>query len=488
MNISEYFPEEIQTCPTPGRKGGVQTPPNTPEGEIGYLGCLMLQNDPRALRVLIDDPTSPREGDFYDLRHATIYETIRLLADKNTPVDLITVQQRLRDIGKLEACGGPEYLLKIADSSPSPANAPYYAEMILEKAKLRAILKACGEATEAVFSGAQIDEVTSKAERAIIEACAQKRRQKPPQMRDLVIEAIDEIERRHEGRTTGVMTGFPDLDKHIGAGMEPGDFVCIAGRPSAGKTSFAMNIATRTADGLLAKWKAENGDKPYSGPKVLVFSLEMTPVQLVQRMIQCESGVSIHKAGSLSAHDFVRLTDAAAHVASLPIVIDGDSSLTISGLSSIARSHHANGGVGMIIVDYIQLMQTERRRSNENREQEVASISRGLKALAKELNIPVVGLAQLNRESEKAERAPMMSDLRESGQIEADASFIWILYSMSKGEEGSPKPIRRIELRVAKARNGPRGFDVPLTFFGTIFRFESAAPATVSSSEIEDPL
>ncbi|HWF17620.1 MAG TPA: replicative DNA helicase [Verrucomicrobiae bacterium] len=441
-------------------------PPHSPEAEQGVLGCVMLSpND--CLGECVEKFKAGAEV-FYDLRHQTIYETLIEMYDQRVPVDIITLQERLKNKQRLEEVGGLVYLTSLPDTVPSAANLNYYLEIVLEKFVLRKMIHTCTEVVSRVYEheGA-VDTLLDEVERDILRISETRVEGKTDKIKDLVKKAISTIEDYHQrqGMLTGVATGFTDLDK-MTSGLHGGEMIVVAARPSMGKTSLAMNIAEHVA----IQEKVPVG----------VFSLEMTSESLVLRMLCSRSRVNLRnvREGFLAERDFPKLTDAAGKLVSAPLFIDDSSGLSILQLRAKARRMSQQYGIKLFVIDYLQLLHSTARRA-ENRQQEIADISNGIKSLAKELNVPVIVLSQLNRELEKdKDRKPRLSDLRESGAIEQDADVVALLYKPSRSDDedggGEEQDAVPVNLLIAKQRNGPTG-DVHLTFLKSYTRFESAA-------------
>ncbi|HEY5914686.1 MAG TPA: replicative DNA helicase [Verrucomicrobiae bacterium] len=441
-------------------------PPQSLEAEQGVLGCILLSPN-ESMGVCIEKLKSGAEV-FYDLRHQTIYNTLAAMYDAREPIDLITVQQRLKDKQLLEPVGGIAYLSMLPDSVPSAANLSYYLEIVQEKQVLRKMIRVCTEVVGRVYDfEGEVDALMDEVERDILRISESRVQSQSTTIKDLVKRAINTIEDFHQrqGMLTGIGTGFQDLDK-MTTGLHGGEMVVIAARPSMGKTSLAMNIAENVAID--------------QGLPVGVFSLEMTAEALVLRMLCSRSRVNLRnvREGFLAERDFPKLTGAAGKLAKAPLFIDDSSGLSILQLRAKARRMQQQYGVKLFVIDYLQLLHSTSRHA-ENRQQEIADISSGIKSLAKELNLPVIVLSQLNRELERDKnRKPRLSDLRESGSIEQDADLVGLLYRPSSSDDdetASPdEEAVAINLLIAKQRNGPTG-DVNLTFLRPYTRFESAA-------------
>ncbi len=449
-------------------------PPHSLEAEQGVLGCALLSPN-ECLGTCIEKFRSGSEV-FYDLRHRHIYELLVTMYDHKEAIDLLTVQQRLKDGNQLEAAGGLAYLSSLPDAVPSAANLTYYTDIIREKHLLRKMIQTCSSVVGRVYEyEGDVDALLDEVERDVLRISEERVETSTTTIKELVKKAITTIEEFHQrqGMLTGLASGFPDLDK-MTSGFHAGEMIVIAARPSMGKTSLAMNIAEHVA----LEERLPVG----------VFSLEMTAESLVLRMLCSRSRVNLRniRDGFLAERDFPKLTGSAGKLAGAPLFIDDTPGLSILQLRAKARRMAQQYGVKLFVVDYLQLLNSTSRRA-ENRQQEIADISNGIKALAKELEVPVIVLSQLNRELEKDKnRKPRLSDLRESGAIEQDADLVALLYKPSSGEDeeapsGPDQEAVAVNLLIAKQRNGPTG-DVPLTFLRAYTRFESAAK--VSAEDI----
>jgi replicative DNA helicase len=444
-------------------------PPHSNEAEQGVLGCVLLSPN-ECMGQAIEKFKQGAEV-FYDLRHQTIFAALTEMFDKREAIDVITLQQHLKDAQLLEQVGGIAYLASLPDAVPSAANLSYYMDIVYEKYLLRKMIHTCTDVVARVYDyEGEVDALMDEVERDILKISEARVQGDNDSIKDLVKKAINTIEEYHQrqGMLTGVPTGFTDLDK-MTSGLHGGEMIVIAARPSMGKTSLAMNIAEHVAiDQKLP---------------VGVFSLEMTAESLVLRMLCSRSRVNMRniRDGFLAERDFPKLTGSAGKLANAPLFIDDSSGLSILQLRAKARRMHQQHGIKLFVIDYLQLLHSTARRA-ENRQQEIADISNGIKALAKELDVPIIVLAQLNREMEKDKsRKPRMSDLRESGAIEQDADLIGLLYKPSTGDDddnptnaGETEDSVAVNLLIAKQRNGPTG-DVNLTFLRSITRFENAA-------------
>ncbi len=435
---------------------------------MGVLGCALL--DPNqcigeCVEKLKDDGMMA----FYDLRHQTIYETLSEMFNARMPVDLITVQQRLKDRQLLDQVGGIAYLSQLQDAVPSAANLSYYLDIVREKYLLRKLITTCSGVVGKVFDyEGNVEELLDEVEKEILRVNESRAQGSMIPVKTLVNDAIATIENYfgRNGELGGLATGFVDLDK-MTDGFHGGEMIVIAARPSMGKTSLAMNIAEHVALELKHP--------------VGVFSLEMSSASLVLRMMCSLARVNLRsiREGFMSESDFPKLTSAAGRLSAAKLYIDDTAGLSILQLRARARRMHQQHGIKLFVIDYLQLLNSTARRSQDNRQQEIADISSGIKALAKELNVPVVVLAQLNRDIEKDKnRKPRMSDLRESGSIEQDADLVGLLYKPDADEDAEGGAVEAdglpVSLVIAKQRNGPTG-DVNLTFMKPYTRFESAA-------------
>ena len=451
-------------------------PPHSIEAEQGVLGCVLLSPN-ECLGECIEKLKSGGEV-FYDLRHQTIYELLVEMYDQKDGIDLITLQQKLKDKQQLEGVGGLSYLASLPDAVPSAANLSYYLEIVREKYLLRRMIQTCtGVVARAYEHEGEVDGLMDEVERDILRISESRAEAAANTMKELVHKAINTIEQFHQrqGMLTGVSSGFPDLDK-MTSGLHEGEMVVIAARPSMGKTSLAMNIVEAVAmDQRLP---------------VGVFSLEMTAESLVLRMLCSRSRVNLRniRDGFLAERDFPKLTGAAGKLAGAPLYIDDTSGLSILQMRAKARRMWQQYGIKLFVIDYLQLLHSTARRA-ENRQQEIADISNGVKALAKELKVPIIVLSQLNRELEKdRNRKPRLSDLRESGAIEQDADLVGLLYKPSNDDDEAGGPEEHeavpVNLYIAKQRNGPTG-DVNLTFLKSYTRFESASKISADDIPVE---
>ncbi|MFK5926508.1 MAG: replicative DNA helicase, partial [Desulfuromusa sp.] len=403
--------------------------------------------------------------------HRKIFNALIILSDKSEPADLVTLTAVLKDRSELEEVGGSTYLATLVDYVPTAANISYYCKLVKEKAVARKLIEASTDIATRGYEGGDMEEILDQAEKSIFEISENRIRPSYFPVRDILKDTFKSIEALYERKelVTGVPTGYHDLDK-MTAGLQPSDLIVVAGRPSMGKTAFALN---------LVEYATTHVDKPVSA---VIFSLEMSKEQLVQRMLCSLAKVDAGRlrTGHLGESDWPKLTMAAGQLNETQIFIDDTPAISVLELRSKARRLKAEHGLGLIIVDYLQLM---RGNNPESRQQEISEISRSLKALAKELALPVVALSQLNRSLEsRTDKRPMMADLRESGAIEQDADVIMFVYREAvycedcksrdrTCEKGHDKDA---EIIIGKQRNGPIG-TVHLTFRGEFTRFENQA-------------
>lgn len=436
----------------------VKAPPHSIEAEQSVLGGLMLDNT--AWDKVADCVT---ENDFYRNGHRQIFRVLATLANQNNPFDVLTISEALKSINGLENAGGEVYLFELANNTPSTQNIVAYAGIVRERSILRQLISVSNEIADSAFrpEGREIKALLDEAERKVFTiAESDTRGTGPVDIATLLAEATTRIDDLyHSGNTiTGLSTGFQDLDA-MTCGLQPGELTIVAGRPSMGKTAFAMNIAEHVAI---------KDEKP-----VLIFSMEMPGASLAMRMLSSLGHIDQHRirTGKLLDEDWVRITSTVSLLANANMFIDDTPALNPTELRSrarrVAREH---GQLGLIVVDYLQLMNVPHVK--ENRTAEVSEISRSLKTLAKELNVPVIAASQLNRSLEQRhDRRPVMSDLRESGGIEQDADLILFIYRDEVYNEDSPDK-GKAEIIIGKQRNGPIG-RIKLAFIGQRTSFES---------------
>ena len=443
-------------------------PPHDLQMEMGVLGCTLLEPN-QCIGECIEKLKDDGKSAFYDLRHQTIYETLSDMFNKRLPIDLITVQQNLKDRQLLDQVGGIAYLSQLQDAVPSAANLSYYLEKIREKYLLRKLIQTCSGVVGRIYDfDGEVEALLDEVEKEILHVNESRVQNGVQPVGTLVHEAIATIENYfgRNGQLGGLSTGFTDLDK-MTDGLHGGEMIIVAARPSMGKTSLAMNIAEHVAMELKLP--------------VGVFSLEMSAASLILRMMCSLARVNLRqiREGFMSEADFPKLTNAAGRLSASKLFIDDTAGLSILQLRARARRMHQQHGIKLFVIDYLQLCNSTARRAQENRQQEIADISSGVKALAKELNVPIIVLSQLNRELEKDKsRKPRLSDLRESGSIEQDADLVGLLYKPDAGEDEDGNAVESdgvpVNFLIAKQRNGPTG-DVHLTFLKPYTRFESAA-------------
>jgi len=444
----------------------LKVPPQNLEAEQSVVGGVLLENEAisKVLEILIPE-------DFYRESHGIIFHSMIELFEKNQPIDLITLTNHLKGKGQLDGVGGSAYLSSLADSIPTAANIAFYARIVKEKAVLRKLISTATEiATRGYDDEDDVWDLVDEAEKSIFQISESQIRPSFFQMKSILKESFKTIEKLYESKeiVTGVPSGFTDIDK-LTSGFQSSDLIIIAGRPSMGKTAFCLNIA---------QYVAVEKKIP-----VAFFSLEMSKEQLVMRMLCSEAQVDAHKVrgGFLGETDWPKLTRAAGTLSEAPIFIDDTAALSVLEMRAKARRIMAEHKLGLIIVDYLQLMRgrglsTRGRAGAESREQEISEISRSLKALAKELNIPVIALSQLNRRvEERQNKRPQLADLRESGAIEQDADLIGFIYRdeiYNRSEENPNKGIA--EVIIGKQRNGPVG-EVKLAFIDKYASFQNLA-------------
>jgi len=434
-------------------------PPHSLEAERAVLGAILLEREslPKAVELL-------KSSDFYKEGHRKIFDTMLTLFERNDPVDLLTLSEELRRHQVLDDVGGPAALAELVEEAATSAHLIAYGGIVREKALLRDLIRIATEIISESYEGREdVEKLLDDAERLIFQVSERRMQGTALPVRAILKDTFEHIERLYERKehVTGLATGFVDLDR-LTSGFQPSDFIIIAGRPSMGKTAFALNIAK------------------YAGVeqrrRVLILSLEMSKEQLVQRLLCSEARVDSHKVrtGYLEPRDWTRMTHAAGKLAEAPIFIDDSPALSVLEARAKARRMKAEHGLDLIVIDYLQLM---RGRNPENRQQEISEISRSLKALAKELNVPVLALSQLSRAVEARQSKdfrPQLSDLRESGALEQDSDLILFVYRPERyglqAEEGE----RVSEIIIGKQRNGPVD-TVKVTFIPEYASFENLA-------------
>lgn len=418
-----------------------RVPPHNHEAEQSVIGAIFLE--PQALitasEILMPD-------DFYRIAHQKIFQTMLDLSDQGKAIDVVTVTEELSAKKELEDVGGLSYLTELANAVPTAANIGHYAKIVEEKALLRRLIRVATKIVEDGFTREdEVEALLAEAEKKVMEVANRKNAGDFKHVKDVLVQTYDNIEQlqSRNGDVTGIPTGFKDLDR-MTAGFQRNDLIIVAARPSVGKTAFALNIAQNVA--IKAR---EN---------VAIFSLEMGAEQLVMRMLCAEGNIDaqVLRTGALTADDWSKLTMAMGSLSDSGIYIDDTPGLRVSEIRAKCRRLAQEHGLGMILIDYLQLIQGSGRRG-ENRQQEVSEISRSLKALARELKVPVIALSQLSRGVEqRQDKRPMMSDIRESGSIEQDADIVAFLYRDDYYDKESDNK-NMIEIIIAKQRNGPTG-------------------------------
>jgi replicative DNA helicase len=439
-----------------------RTLPHNLEAEKSVLGAILIHNEAfNHAAELIDS------RDFFRDAHRRIFDKMVALSERNEPIDLITLKDELQRAGELEEVGGPAYIASLADGVPRSANVEHYARIVKEKATLRRLIHSANRIlADAYQAEDDADLILDGAEKAIFEIAEDRIREGFVPLRDLVQSSFATIEKlqQHKGLVTGVPTGFVDLDE-MTSGLQPSDLVLVAARPSMGKTSFVLNVAQHIGT--------------QTDMTVGLFSLEMSKEQLFMRMLTSEARIDAHRfrGGYLNEKDYGRLSHALGTLAEARVFIDDSASIGVLEMRAKARRLQAEHGLHLLIVDYIQLMQGRGRF--ESRQQELASISRSLKGLAKELKIPIVALSQLSRAPEtRSDHRPQLSDLRESGALEQDADLVMFIFreEQYRSDDGQPNQETEgmAEIIVGKQRNGPTG-TVKLAFIKEHTRFENLA-------------
>lgn len=418
-------------------------PPQNTEAEMSLIGAVMI--DPDAIVRVAD---SVKASDFYEERHQRIYEAIAKLYEKHRPVDALTLSNQLKEDGMLEVIGGASYLTELANYVPTAAHVEHYAEIIAQKAMRRRLINASQEMTNLGFDETRsMQEVIELAETELFDVSQRQVKQDIQSLESILAESFERLDELHrnKGRIRGVPTGFRDLD-NILAGWQRSDLVILAARPAMGKTAVSLNFAHNAA---------VKGEMP-----VLIFSLEMSKEQIVDRLLSMESGVDAWniRTGNLTDADFEKIGQAMGTLSEAPIYVDDTPGISVSEMRTKARREQHQRQLGLIIVDYLQLMSGSSRFGSEgNRVQEISEISRGLKLIARELNVPVIALSQLSRSVEsRSPQIPQLADLRESGSIEQDADIVMFIY---REDYYNPETDRQniTDLIIGKHRNGPTG-------------------------------
>lgn len=427
--------------------------PHSMEAEQSVIGAMLIDRDCIATVTEVI-----KSDDFYRENHKEIFEAMMDLFDRNEPVDLVTVAEQLKLRGSMEAIGGLEYLTELATLVPTTANVKYYAKLVEEKAILRRLIRESTEIANMGYEASdEVSHIMDQAEKKIFDILQKRNSQGFSPIKDVLIESFDKLEElyKNKGKITGIPTGFNDLDIKT-AGLHPSDLILIAARPAMGKTSFALNIAQHAA--------------VHANVPVAVFSLEMSKDQLVNRMLWSESLVDSQRirTGELQDDDWPKLARAIGPLSEAPIYIDDTPGVSVVEMRAKCRRLKLEKNLGLVVIDYLQLMQG--RGKTESRQQEISEISRSLKILAKEINVPVITLSQLSRAPEsRTDHRPILSDLRESGAIEQDADIVMFLY---RDDYYNPDTDKKniAECIIAKHRNGSTG-TVELVWLGQYTKF-----------------
>jgi len=430
-----------------------KVPPHNMDAEQAIVGGILINND--SLNQVVDILSGE---DFYREAHARIYEGMITLYNRDDPVDVITLSQVLKEKGALDKVGGTEYLASLAEATATSAGILYHAEIVKDLSIRRNLIRQCAHITEVCFQPSnETDDILDSAEQYIFEIAEKNIDQNFLQLDEVVRNSFKKIETTTGSNITGISTGFTDFD-NLTSGLQNSDFIIIAGRPSMGKTALALNIALNAA--LIDK------------VGVAIFSLEMSSLQLGIRLLGSDAMIDAWKLrkGAMQDDDYLRLTDSANRLSELPIYIDDSSALSSLEIKAKARRLKKKYDISLVIIDYLQLMQS--KKAVESRQLEISDISRSLKALAKDLDIPILALSQLNRKVEdRPNKRPMLADLRESGALEQDADLIMFIYReelYNRTEENKGKA----ELIIAKHRNGPTGL-ANLTFREKYTKFQN---------------
>ena len=444
-----------------GPAGLERIPPHDLEAEMATLGSMML--DRQAVEAVLPIVQRSEVDWFYRPDHRLLFQLLIDVYDSGQPIDLIVVRDELRRRGQLDQVGGEDYIVRLAESVPSWVNAEYYAKIVRDKGMLRDLIGCAGKITEFAYADAEpAAEILDHAEETLFAVTERRVSRQAVALGDMLHIVYNQIESRKEGHLTGVETGFTQLDE-LTSGLQQGDMIIVAGRPSMGKTALGLNIAENMAI---------RPDGPYP---VLFFSMEMSRQQIAQRILCSRGKIDAHRIrrGTLSHEDIQQLSWVCDQMATSPMYIDDTPGMTVLELRSKARRYRRQYDIQAIFVDYLQLMHSPAHA--KSREQEISSIARSLKGLARELEVPVVAMAQLNRQPEGREgHRPRMSDLRESGAIEQDADVIMLLHREEYYKPQDPAVKGKAELIIAKQRNGPTA-TVDLQFSSKLTRFATLA-------------
>lgn len=428
-------------------------PPQSIEAEQSVVGSMLLDKEAIATATEILKPE-----DFYKEAHGAIFDAIVQIYNRSQPVDLITLSEQLKNTNILEEVGGVGYISDLANAVPSSSNVRYYAKIVEEKSLMRKLIRASSEILDRTYEGTEeVNDLIEMAEKRIFDISQGRSSEGFTPISQVLLEAFDKIEQvfQNKGQITGISTGFSDIDSKT-SGMQKSDFILVAARPSMGKTAFALNVAQHVA----VKEKKT----------VAIFSLEMSKDQLIHRMLSAETHIDSQKlrTGDLGENDWDRLAKGMAILSEVPIFIDDTPGIGVMEMRSKCRRLKMEHGLDLILIDYLQLMSGDRR--SDSRQQEISDISRALKALAREMDCPVIALSQLSRAPEaRADHRPILSDLRESGAIEQDADVVMFLY---RDEYYHPDTEEKNigEVNIAKQRNGPTGI-IKLVWLGQFTKF-----------------
>ena len=432
-------------------------PPNSLDTEKSLLGAIL--SDGSKLDLIIDKVKSE---DFYYHKHQIIYDSIISISNKREPIDLITITNHLENIKELESIGGVIYLSHLIEFTPVVSNVEQYAEIILQKSLRRKLLKVSQKISQlAIDQSEETDELIDKVENSLFEITSQEVSSEYSSIDKILLDSFERLEQmhHHKGGLKGLRTGFTDLDNLL-AGLHKSDLIIVAARPSMGKSSLAMNIARQVLDS--------------SNSPICYFSLEMSKEQLVDRLLASESRVDSWKirTHNLNDNDYDKMSVAMDSLAKIPLFIDDSAGLSITEIRTKARRIQMQHGLGLIIIDYLQLMSGRTSKGDHNRVQEISEISRGLKSLARELNIPIIALSQLSRTVEsRRPQIPQLADLRESGSIEQDADIVMFIYRKGHYEPDTEEP-NLATIMIKKHRNGPLG-DIKLYWHDKFTQFQN---------------
>lgn len=423
-----------------------KVPPQNPQAESSLIGSLLIDKD-----AIIKVADIVHSGDFYVDKNGLIFEAILKLFEKREPIDVVTLSEQLEKQSKLKEIGGASYLTELVNGVPSAAHVVQYAQIVAQKATLRRLIEAASQINAMAYDDdEQLDGLLDKAEKTLFDVSQKHLRQNFISIKDVLAESFDRLDSLHKDKASlrGIPTGFSGIDSVL-AGLQKSDLIILAARPSMGKTSLALNIAQNVAI--------------KEGVPVGIFSLEMSKEQLIDRLLASEAGIDSWKlrTGNLEDKDFEKINKAMGVLAEAPLFIDDSAMANVMEMRTKARRLQSEHDLGLIVIDYLQLMSG--RANSDNRVQEISEISRGLKGLARELNVPVIALSQLSRSVEqRTPKIPQLSDLRESGSIEQDADVVMFIYREDYYDKDSEKK-NIAEILIKKHRNGPTG-DVELFF------------------------